>query len=159
MFHRFFIFSSFLLLFSECAQIVPLTGGEKDTSPPDLISVIPSDLTKNFKAEIILFKFNERIQLKNPGDNIIMVPATDTKPKWKVNKKELEIILPPNLKPNTTYKLMFNKAIADLTESNAIDYLEYVFSTGEIIDSNFIKGIKFHYVKTMQQVLDIAITE
>lgn len=27
------------------------------------------------------------------------------------------------------------------------------------IDSNFIKGIKFHYVKTMQQVLDIAITE
>ncbi|MBX2930473.1 MAG: endopeptidase La [Chitinophagaceae bacterium] len=27
------------------------------------------------------------------------------------------------------------------------------------IDSNFIKGTKFHYVKTMQQVLDIAITE
>jgi len=27
------------------------------------------------------------------------------------------------------------------------------------IDSNFIKGIKIHYVKTMQQVLDIAITE
>jgi ATP-dependent Lon protease len=25
------------------------------------------------------------------------------------------------------------------------------------IDSNFIKGMKFHYVKTMQQVLDIAI--
>ena len=25
------------------------------------------------------------------------------------------------------------------------------------IDSNFIKGITFHYVKTMQQVLDIAL--
>jgi ATP-dependent Lon protease len=25
------------------------------------------------------------------------------------------------------------------------------------IDSNFIKGIQFHYVKTMQQVLDIAL--
>ena len=27
----------------------------------------------------------------------------------------------------------------------------------EEIDSNFIKGVKFHYVKTMQQVLDLAI--
>ena len=26
------------------------------------------------------------------------------------------------------------------------------------IDSNFIKGLQFHYVKTMQQVLDIALT-
>ena len=25
------------------------------------------------------------------------------------------------------------------------------------IDSNFIKGLQFHYVKTMQQVLDIAL--
>ena len=27
----------------------------------------------------------------------------------------------------------------------------------EEIDSNFIKGLKFHYVRTMQQVLDIAL--
>jgi ATP-dependent Lon protease len=27
------------------------------------------------------------------------------------------------------------------------------------IDSNFIKGLKFHYVKTMQQVLDLALVE
>ncbi len=27
------------------------------------------------------------------------------------------------------------------------------------IDSNFIKGVKFHYVKTMQQVLDLALVE
>ena len=28
----------------------------------------------------------------------------------------------------------------------------------EEIDNNFIKGLKFHYVKTMQQVLDLAIS-
>jgi ATP-dependent Lon protease len=27
----------------------------------------------------------------------------------------------------------------------------------EEIDSNFIKGISFHYVKTMQQVIDLAL--
>jgi len=27
------------------------------------------------------------------------------------------------------------------------------------IDSNFIRGLKFHYVKTMQQVLDLALVE
>ncbi len=127
-------------LFYQCAQIVPLNGGEKDTTPPDLKSTTPENHSLNFSSSSIKFVFNEKIQLLNPNDNILIIPKTTTPIQWKINNKILEIILPENLNKNTTYKIIFNKCIADLTERNTIDYLEYIFSTGTSIDSFYIKG-------------------
>lgn len=127
-------------LFYQCAQIVPLNGGEKDTTPPDLKSATPENHSLNFSSSSIKLVFNEKIQLLNPNENILIIPKTTTPIQWKVNNKTLEIILPENLNKNTTYKIIFNKCIADLTERNTIDYLEYIFSTGASIDSFYIKG-------------------
>ncbi|GIV27009.1 MAG: hypothetical protein KatS3mg027_0823 [Bacteroidia bacterium] len=139
-FLRFFIYTQIIFIFNKCAQIVPLTGGQKDTTPPILENTLPSNFSTHFNSSIIKFNFNEKIQLINPNDNIILVPFTPQPLQWKVKNKTLEIIVPENLDTNVTYKIIFNKCIADLTEKNTIDYLEYVFSKQNYIDSFYIKG-------------------
>lgn len=140
-----------IILFTQCAQIVPLTGGKKDVQPPQVVSIYPINYTKNFSAPSIVYTFNEKIQLINPNDNIIITPAVSKPLEWKVKGKILELYLPSkDLLSNTTYKLVFNKAIADLSERNVCDNIEYVFSTGEHIDSFYIKG-KIKHAWTHQE--------
>lgn len=135
-----FVYLSIILLFSQCAQIVPLTGGKRDIQPPKIISTIPVNYTKNFSTNTITLYLNEKIQLLNPNDNIIIVPSLSKKPEWKIKNKTLEIYIQDTLQANTTYKIIFNKTIADLTERNTLNYFEYVFSTGNYLDSLYIKG-------------------
>ncbi len=129
-----------VFVFSKCAQIVPLTGGQRDTNPPKIIHIYPDNFTKNFSQKQIIFTFDEKIQLINPDDRIIIAPAISKKLKWNLKNKTLKIILPDSLQENITYKIIFNKTIADLTERNTLDNFEYIFSTGNYIDSLYIKG-------------------
>ncbi|GIV29634.1 MAG: hypothetical protein KatS3mg028_0700 [Bacteroidia bacterium] len=148
----------FVFIFSKCAQIVPLTGGQRDTKPPEIIHIYPDNFTKNFSQKQIVFTFDEKIQLINPGDKIIITPATSKKLKWNVKNKTLQIILPDSLQENTTYKIIFNKTIADLTERNTIDIFEYVFGTGNYIDSLYIKGnVKNQYTLNNENKVLIAL--
>lgn len=147
-----------VFIFSKCAQIVPLTGGQRDTNPPKVIHIYPDNFTKNFSQKQIVFTFDEKIQLINPDDRIIITPATSKKLKWNIKNKTLQIILPDSLQENTTYKIIFNKTIADLTERNTIDILEYVFGTGNHIDSLYIKGnVKNQYTLNNESKVLIAL--
>lgn len=147
--------------FHRCAQIVPLTGGEKDTVPPKLVNSIPINYSKNFSQKKITLTFNEKIHLINPSDNIIITPALSEKPNYIVKNKVLEILLPNDkLLPHTTYKIIFNKAIADLTERNILNTMEYVFSTGSFIDSLCMKGqIKNAYTHSAEKEILVALYE
>ncbi len=120
--------------------MVPPSGGPKDTTPPQPIKMSPLLYTKNFKEKVITIKFNEYIVLKNISDNLIVSPPSEEKPKVKLNGKQLKIILPDSLLPNTTYILNFGNAIADFTEGNILHNFKYIFSTGSQIDSLKISG-------------------
>ncbi len=130
-----------VLISAKCAQIVPLTGGQKDTVPPKPVSVYPNNYSKQFNQNKIIFTFNEKIQLIQAYQNIIITPSLSKELEWKVKNKTLELLLPlERLQANTTYKIVFNKTIADLTEKNVLDNIEYIFSTGDFIDSLYVKG-------------------
>lgn len=147
-----------VFLFQKCAQIVPLTGGKRDTSAPQLLSVHPPNYSKNFSEKKIIFSFNEKIQLINPYTNIILIPQSNKNLEWKIKNKTLEIVLPDSLQPNTTYRIILNKTIADLTEKNTLDNYEYIFSTGNFIDSFYIKGnVKDAYTLNNQKSVLIAL--
>ena len=130
-----------ILLFYQCAQIMPLTGGEKDRVPPKLVSTFPENKSIQIIPQKIIFTFDEKIQLINPNENIIIIPKLKHPLKWAVKNKTLEVLISDTLQKNTTYKIILNKAVADLTERNTLDNVEYVFSTGKALDSLYIKGI------------------
>ncbi len=131
-----------LLLVVSCAQVVPLTGGEKDIYAPTIDSskTFPLSGTTNFKGDEIKIKFNEYIKLKNPSDNIIITPQLKEKPTISVKNKTFKLKFNEPLEPNTTYVINFNGAIQDITEKND-SIFQYVFSTGNYIDSLSISGL------------------
>lgn len=124
-----------------CAQAPILTGGPKDTYAPSIDSAKTSPYNGqiNFTGNKVEMKFNEFISLNKPLQNILVTPQPITNPIITANKKKLTIEFLEPLLENTTYTITFNKAIQDITERND-SVFQYVFSTGDFIDSLQIQG-------------------
>lgn len=123
-----------------CATIVPPTGGPNDTIPPKIKAIFPPDKTINFNVRTIHISFDEYIDLKEQDKRISIYPSVEKPLKTRIKGKEVEIDLPENLVKNTTYKLVLDGCFADIHEGNIMEKKEYVFSTGNHIDSAVLKG-------------------
>ncbi len=117
------------------------TGGLKDTIPPVVVKVSPAALSKNVPTEGVsfTFTFDEYVKIKT-ASNIIISPPQTKPPKSKVKGKSVIVTPEEPLLPNTTYVIGLAGAIVDNNEGNAFPGYDYVFSTGDIIDSLFITG-------------------
>ena len=60
---KFYEYILIILIFSSCANIVPPTGGLKDTSPPVLLSNL-NILNNESKLEKVILTFDENIKFK-----------------------------------------------------------------------------------------------
>jgi uncharacterized protein (DUF2141 family) len=123
-----------------CASIQTPQGGPRDDKAPEIITMVPKNLTTNFNAKKIFIEFDEYFKIENEVKEFSISPELATAPTLKVKQKRLEITFIDTLEKNTTYTLNFGKAIADINEGNAIKNLTYVFSTGPYLDSLSIKG-------------------
>jgi hypothetical protein len=130
----------YIVLLAGCAQIVKPTGGPKDIIPPKPISYTPADKSVNFNSKTIYIVFDEYIQLKNISDQLIVSPPLKRRPEIKLKGKGIEIILHDTLLKNTTYTFNFGNSISDLHEGNILKNFQYVFSTGDYLDSITLKG-------------------
>jgi uncharacterized protein (DUF2141 family) len=131
-----------ILLFGKCAQVGPLTGGKRDSTPPKLIEALPANRSVNFKSDQIVLKFNEHVKLSDLPNQLIISPKLSFEPDIETDGKKVIISFKKQaLLPNTTYRFYFGKAVIDMTEGNSLENFEYVFSTGNMIDSLRIKGI------------------
>ncbi len=139
----------------QCAQITPLTGGKKDTMPPKPILFLPENASVNFNSKTIEIQFDEYIALKDIANQFIITPQLNESPEIIVIGKKLKITFRQSLQQNTTYKLAFGNAITDINESNVLQNFEYLFSTGNILDSLSIRGkvVLFNNKKPVSQVL------
>ncbi|MEP6514156.1 MAG: Ig-like domain-containing protein [Parafilimonas sp.] len=135
-----FLISKILFLTS-CANIIPPTGGLKDTLPPVLIAAKPTDSALNFKTNKITLEFNEYIQLDNDWLNkVIVSPYPDQSPSIQSKLQTVSIRMRDSLKPNTTYAINFGNTLKDVNEGNAYKNFTYVFSTGNKLDDGKISG-------------------
>lgn len=132
---RFYYLIIVSLLFSSCAQVGNISGGEKDATAPRPIEkkITPPNNTVNFHSKEVELPFDEFIKLNNPLQNIIMVPP-HAQINASIKGKSLMLSWEEELKPNTTYSIYLNDAVRDITEGND-SIIQYVFSTGDVIDS------------------------
>ncbi|NGM65569.1 Ig-like domain-containing protein [Sphingobacterium sp. SGR-19] len=137
------IYSFILLMLSSltrCANMQRPTGGPKDSIPPKLLEVSTSNFTTNFVEKRITLRFDEFIKLNNQYKEFSISPDVEDIVDYRVRKKDLIITLPDSLEENTTYTINFGKGLVDYNESNPfIDY-NYVFATGDELDSLSISG-------------------
>lgn len=129
-----------ILAFWSCAQQGSPSGGPRDETPPAVLECNPSNYSTRFEARKIQITFDEYIVLNNANQELIVSPPMDEKPTVKLRKKTMIIEFEEALKSNTTYTFNFGDAIRDLHEGNVLQNYEYVFSTGDILDSMSVKG-------------------
>jgi len=141
--NHFFILTIFyavlLSLLVGCANVVKPNGGPKDTEPPTLIESSPPNFCTQFQENKIILSFNEFVRIKNPSQ-ILVSPPLKYKPTFKIKQKSIVVILKDTLKENTTYSINFGESIIDITEGNAKKNFQYVFSTGDYVDSFQVSG-------------------
>jgi hypothetical protein len=123
-----------------CANIIPPTGGPRDSLPPQLVSVNPHDSARNFNNKKIVFEFNEFVQLDNIQENLLVSPVPKINPLVDSKLRTVTVTVKDTLQPNTTYTIDFGKAIKDINEGNVLKNFTYLFTTGNHLDSLQLKG-------------------
>lgn len=125
---------------SGCANIVPPSGGPRDSIPPLLLKTTPGDSTRNFKGNKITFTFDEFIDVDNPSENLLISPSPKSQPVVDHKLNTLTLKIKDTLENNTTYTIQFGRTVKDFNEGNVLQNLVYTFSTGPYIDSLQLKG-------------------
>lgn len=138
----FIIFQLQVQTLTSCANIIPPTGGPRDTLPPVLVQALPADSSLNFKTNKITLTFDEYIQLDNATlqTNLVVSPTPNVDPVILGHLKDVTIHLKDTLKPNITYSINFGNAIKDVNEGNPYRNFTYVFSTGPTLASGHLTG-------------------
>jgi hypothetical protein len=125
---------------ASCANIVPPSGGPRDSIPPYRIYAKPKDSAINIQPKEILIGFNEYITLSSLQENLIVNPSIKNNPLIESKLNGVRIRLNDSLAANTTYRIQFGTAIRDVNEGNIAQDFSYVFSTGDQIDSGRLQG-------------------
>ena len=135
----------FLLFFSiivtiNCARVIAPKGGPRDKIPPVVVASDPLNYSKNFKKKKFQVTFDEYIQLKNVNQELLVSPPIIEKPEVLLKPKSMRVKFKEHLPDSTTVNFNFYNAIADYNEGNIyLDY-QYIFSTGDELDTLFVNG-------------------
>lgn len=128
------------LLITSCAIRVDPSGGEKDVLPPEVIKTVPENYSVNTSPKDIVLTFDEFVQLKDINTQLVVSPLLKYPPESKIKKKSVYIHLQDTLEENTTYTFNFGNSITDNNEGNVLENYQFVFSTGNVVDSLKISG-------------------
>ena len=133
-----------IVVINGCAKRGSPTGGPVDSIPPVLINASPKINSTNFDSKEIRLTFDEFVKLDKVDEQLIISPplnksSYEVKPLNGVTKKVfLEFI--DSLETETTYSINFGNSIKDNNEGNPLTFFSYTFSTGETIDSLYVRG-------------------
>ena len=128
-------------LFIRCANIVPPTGGPRDTDEPKVLSEYPKNGTTNYKENYITLTFDETVVEDQLSSKVIVSPIIEGNYSVRIKKNTVKLNWTDTLKPNTTYTFNFAEGIKDNTEGNTLKNYSVTFSTGNDIDTNRISAI------------------
>lgn len=131
-------------LLTQCASPGSIQGGPKDETPPAVDSA-KSTVTPqiNFTPQEITIAFDEWVKLDDPFNQIFISPPLEKRPKYQLKKKSLIISFDEDeeLRENTTYIVNLGTSVQDITESNPVEDYQFVFSTGDQLDSLGFTGV------------------
>jgi hypothetical protein len=139
----FHILPSFLVLIilAQCAKIGSPSGGPRDIAPPVILKSKPLNKSTQFTGKQIELTFDEYINAQGMSQELVISPPMEESPEIRMRGKTLVIEFMEDLRENTTYTLNFGETIKDLNEGNILRNFEFVFATGEHLDSLGVLGM------------------
>lgn len=133
-------FIAFLALLGCAVQSQP-QGGAKDEQPPVIQEMVPEMGALNFSGKKAVVVFDEYIEAPKLRGAMKSTPELEELA-FEVQGKRLELNWSKSqeLEPNTTYRIDLGDAVQDLNERNPYKHLQFVWSTGDYIDSLRLDG-------------------
>lgn len=136
-----FILFILIALSLSCARVVRPTGGLVDKEAPIIKSSTPKNFSTRYNSNKVVINFDEFVVLKDFNQQFVSSPLLNNKLDKTLRGKSLVLKFDKDsLQENTTYTLDFGSSLIDYHAGNEIKNFQYVFSTGEYIDSLFISG-------------------
>ena len=130
-----------LVILAQCAKIGSPSGGPRDITPPVILKSKPLNRSTHFTGSRIEITFDEFINAQGMSQELVVSPPMEKRPEIRMRGKTLVIEFLDSLRQNTTYTLSFGETIKDLNEGNILRNFEFVFSTGEKLDSLGVLGM------------------
>jgi hypothetical protein len=144
------------LLAVACAKQIAPTGGDKDVTPPKILSSYPLNESVDFHENEIVLEFDEYVVTQSLINELVISPPLEKDPEVKMKGKKVVITWEDTLAGNTTYMFQMGEGIKDLNEGNPLDSNIFVFSTGSYIDS-FSQSGKVINAFTLKPVEDALV--
>jgi hypothetical protein len=138
-----------LLLTSKCAKVGSPSGGLRDRTPPVVLKTVPEAFSTNFKGRRLIITFDEYVTVNNINENLIVSPPLSSRPKVWLRGKSVIVDMTEDLKEDFTYTFNFQDAIRDLNEGNILEGYQFVFATGNVVDSLSITG-NVYYAENLE---------
>ena len=104
------LFLSVSLIIASCANRVAPSGGPKDLTPPELVSSEPAASSTGFAGNTISLHFDEYVQLKEVGKQLIVSPPLASPPIVSASGKTVQLRF-EKLQDATTYSFSFGNSI------------------------------------------------
>lgn len=140
----YFVFFTFGLLLSNCANQLPPGGGTVDLVPPKIEHVFPQNGTTNYTKNYIEIYFSKFINKLSLPNSIFISPSIEGTLDYDWTNKSVKISFPTKLKQNVTYIVTIGTELEDYNNHNKMaEAYTFAFSTGDKIDNGVITGRVF----------------
>ena len=123
-----------------CALPAAPDGGPRDKEPPVILEASVPHGSVNVRGNEISWRFDEFVVLSSPQQNFISSPPLPVGTTFELRGKTFKITWPEPLLENSTYVFQWGNTIRDLHEGNVLKGVQWVFSTGNQLDSGEIQG-------------------
>ena len=130
----------FLIYLWNCAKTGSPAGGPRDKTPPVAVKSKPLNGSLNFKGRQVEITFDEYIKPEGMSEEMVISPPLEERIETRMKGKTLVIDMQEALRENATYTLSFGESIKDLNEGNVLNNYEFIFSTGNYLDSLAVIG-------------------
>ena len=133
-------FISFVALTTQCALPAAPDGGPRDKEPPVILEASVLNGSVNIRETEVFWRFDEYVVLSSPQQNFFSSPPLPVGTTYELRGKTFKVAWPEPLLENSTYVFQWGNTIRDLHEGNVLKGVQWVFSTGNQLDSGEIQG-------------------
>ncbi len=123
---------------SGCAMKVAPTGGPRDTTPAEVMSVEPPSGKTSFAGRSVTFAFDDYVD-RSIRNAITILPALRFSVSYSGD--EIRVDFKEPLVANTTYTITLGTDWTDVRGNKPMSAFTTVFSTGPVIDTGQITGL------------------
>ena len=128
------------MVFWECASIKLPPGGDKDETPPEIVSIDPPTGSVNLINREIAVKFSEYMDENSFKVGVNVFPKLNSPIETEFRGDEIFLTLPDTLDDDKTYIIYLNRNIKDEHGIQLSNTFQLAYSTGDKISSGTITG-------------------